>query len=120
MIIIIAVAIGLNSFEVSSTLIAGIGTLLKDNPQKFMHTVNDIQTTMQCCGFAGNYKEWMQNRTIYYYDPIEDESKLMLDNQAQNIWKPQNDEEKMNSAPLSCCSNIKKHCSEKEFVLLSY
>ncbi|EJW83050.1 hypothetical protein WUBG_06038, partial [Wuchereria bancrofti] len=79
-------AIGLNSSEVSSTLIAGIATLLKgdDDPQKFMHTVDDIQRSMQCCGFAGNHTEWMQKRIIHYYDPIEDELKIMLD-QARNI-----------------------------------
>ncbi|VDM10766.1 unnamed protein product [Wuchereria bancrofti] len=80
------IAIGLNSSEVSSTLIAGIATLLKgdDDPQKFMHTVDDIQRSMQCCGFAGNHTEWMQKRIIHYYDPIEDELKIMLD-QARNI-----------------------------------
>ncbi|VDN95686.1 unnamed protein product [Brugia pahangi] len=150
MIITITVAIGLNSSEVSSTLIAGIGTLLKDDDlQKFMHTIDDIQRRMQCCGFAGNHTEWMQKKIIHYYDPvkmiverttlkldrrslnhvlkllqvsticklqIEDELKIMLDQ--GDIWKSQNDEEKMNSAPLSCCSNTKRHCSKEKFALL--
>ncbi|KAM3728361.1 Recombination protein RecR [Dirofilaria immitis] len=108
------IAIGLNSSDVSATLIAEIGTLLNDDdPKKFMHMINDVQVTMECCGFVGNYKEWMQNKTFYYYDPIKDESKTMLGDQAQDIWKSQNYEEEMNSTTLFCCSNIKKHCSEK-------
>ncbi|VIP00092.1 Uncharacterized protein BM_BM7967 [Brugia malayi] len=110
---LLLVAIGLNSSEVSSTLIAGIGTLLKDDDlQKFMHTVDDIQRRMQCCGFAGNHTEWMQKKIIHYYDPIEDELKIMLDQ--ADIWKSQNDEEKMNSASLSCCSNTKRNCSKEK------
>uniref|UniRef100_A0A915Q3L6 Uncharacterized protein n=1 Tax=Setaria digitata TaxID=48799 RepID=A0A915Q3L6_9BILA len=111
--ITITVAVGLNSPEVSSTLIAGTAALLKDDPQKFMHTVDDVQRTMQCCGFAGNHKEWTLDRTVHYFDPIEDESKVMLDDEAKNIWQPQNEEEKRNSAPLSCCSDNKKRCSKK-------
>ncbi|EFO25816.1 hypothetical protein LOAG_02668 [Loa loa] len=118
MIIIITVTIGSNSSR-SSTLIDVVGTILKDDPKNFMYTVDDVQGTMQCCDFTTNSTEWMQNRTIHYYDSIENELKAMVDDQAENIWKTQNDEEKMNSASLSCCWNIKKHCPKERKRLLT-
>lgn len=70
----------------SSTLIAGAGTLLKNDPQKFMHTVDDVQRTMQCCGFAGNYTEWLRNRTIHYYDPVRNDCKKQVKETILNLY----------------------------------
>ncbi|VDN04271.1 unnamed protein product [Thelazia callipaeda] len=110
------ISISLNSFEVSSTLIAGAGTLLINGREKFMHTIDEMQSSMQCCGFMGNQSEWVEYKTIYYFDPLEDKIKLMLSDGKQLIWKPRNEEEFKNLAPLSCCPITDKHCpSEKRY-----
>uniref|UniRef100_A0A0R3RZH6 Tetraspanin n=1 Tax=Elaeophora elaphi TaxID=1147741 RepID=A0A0R3RZH6_9BILA len=107
-------AIGFNSSEVSSSLIGGgTGTLLKYDPQKLIQTVDEIQRIMHCCDFVGSYTEWIQNKTIYYYDALEDMLKVMLDDKRKNILKPQNDEAMMNFSTLFCCSESQKHCSKE-------